>query len=202
MKHNLAQLELQNLNQQLNPHEFKNMMMVLAPEIQVKAPQAYQHLLRISQLIKAALHQSSITDSLENQLNQIESYLAIEKELLVYPLEWDIKATVPDMNIEIPRLLLKNMVENAVKHGVKNLKSPGKILVEVHQNGHDLHLTIDDNGVGRMQSVAMDSGIGTSTYFKLFETLNAKNKNKARMNILDKEVGTRVEIKIPLDYQY
>jgi len=61
---------------------------------------------------------------------------------------------------------------------------------------------VDDNGVGRNKENNQVAGIGTSTYIKLFSSLNLNNKRKAIFNIIDKEIGTQVVVKIPLDYQY
>ena len=56
--------------------------------------------------------------------------------------------------------------------------------------------------MGRQQAISLDSGIGTSTYINLFETLNKTNTQKASFNIIDKEQGTKIEVVIPNDYKY
>ena len=61
---------------------------------------------------------------------------------------------------------------------------------------------MDDSGKGRKHAISLDSGIGTSTYQNLFATLNQKNKENATFEIIDKEQGTKVEVKIPVDYKY
>jgi hypothetical protein len=39
-------------------------------------------------------------------------------------------------------------------------------------------------------------------YQKLFDSLNTKNKLKAELQLIPQETGTKVTVKIPLDYQY
>jgi actin-like ATPase involved in cell morphogenesis len=65
-----------------------------------------------------------------------------------------------------------------------------------------IKITVDDTGIGRQQAISLDSGIGTSTYINLFETLNKTNTQKASFNIIDKQQGTTVEIVIPNNYIY
>ena len=52
---NLDQMELQSLNKQLDPHEIKNLLANISPEIQEKAPEAYRKMLKLFNITKAAL---------------------------------------------------------------------------------------------------------------------------------------------------
>ena len=95
-----------------------------------------------------------------------------------------------------------NINVNAVKHGIKGKENGGTIKIELFEKNHFIYITVDDTGRGRKQAISSDSGIGTSTYQKLFATLNNKNKDNATFEITDKEQGTKVEVRIPKDYQY
>lgn len=201
LQQNLNAMQLDNLNKQLNPHEIKNILANISPEIQRNAPEAYNKMTKLLNLTKASLSSNSVTDSIENQLHQIEDYLSLEKTVLPVPLQYSIHNTV-ETNKQIPRLLLKNIVENSIKHGIKNKKEGGEIKVNLSEKENNIFIEIDDTGIGRQQVISLDSGIGTSTYINLFETLNKTNTKKASFNIIDKENGTKVEIYIPTDYKY
>ncbi len=202
LRHNINSMELQNLNQQLNPHEIKNLLASISPEIQDKAPESYKKMLQLFNLTKASLNSNSITDSIENQVQQIEGFLSLEKNMLLEPLEYAIDNKIENHQTQIPRLLLKNLVENAIKHGIKGQENGGEIKVILQENNGFINIEIDDTGKGRQHAISLDSGIGTSTYQKLFATLNPKNKENATFEIIDKEQGTKVEVKIPVDYKY
>jgi len=202
LRHNINSMELQNLNQQLNPHEIKNLLASISPEIQDKAPESYKKMLQLFNLTKASLNSNSITDSVENQVQQIEGFLSLEKNMLLEPLEYTIDNKIENHQTQIPRLLLKNLVENAIKHGIKGQENGGEIKVILQENNGFINIEIDDTGKGRQHAISLDSGIGTSTYQKLFATLNPKNKENATFEIIDKEQGTKVEVKIPVDYKY
>jgi len=202
LRHNINSMELQNLNQQLNPHEIKNLLASISPEIQDKAPESYKKMLQLFNLTKASLNSNSITDSVENQVQQIEGFLSLEKNMLLEPLEYAIDNKIENHQTQIPRLLLKNLVENAIKHGIKGQENGGEIKVILQENNGFINIEIDDTGKGRQHAISLDSGIGTSTYQKLFATLNPKNKENATFEIIDKEQGTKVEVKIPVDYKY
>lgn len=202
LQQNLVEAELSNLNKQLDPHEIKNLLASISPEIQEKEPESYKKMLKLFNLTKASLNSNSITDSIENQLQQIDDFLSLEKSMLPIPLEYSIENTIQNTQTQIPRLLLKNLVENAIKHGIKQQETGGNIFVKVEEEDNFIKITVDDTGKGRNLAIASDSGIGTTTYQKLFETLNPKNKENATFEIIDKQQGTKVEVKIPVAYKY
>lgn len=202
MQHQLTKMELQNLNQQFNPHEFKNLLAGLAPEIQEKAPQAYRHMIKLLNLTKATIEHNTLTDSVDNQLKQIESYLVLQKNVISIPLDWEIQNDLPNPEFQIPRLLLKNLVENAVKHGIRPKQEGGKVTVKLYEDKQYINISVSDDGVGRGATQTSDTGVGISTYQKLFFSLNTKNDLQATLHFVDKSQGTEVKIKIPLNYLY
>lgn len=202
LQQNLNAMELQSLNKQLDPHEIKNLLASISPEIQEKAPESYRKMLKLFNITKASLNSHSLTESIENQIQQTEDFLSLEKSMLPEPLEYSIENKIEQKDQQIPRLMLKNLVENAVKHGIKGKENGGTIKIELFEKNHFIYITVDDTGRGRKQAISSDSGIGTSTYQKLFSTLNHKNKDNATFEITDKEQGTKVEVRIPKDYKY
>lgn len=202
LQQNLNNMELQNLNQQLDPHEIKNLLASISPEIQEKAPDSYKKMLKLFNITKASLNSNSITESIENQVQQVDDFLSLEINTILVPLEYEIVNDTKDSTIQIPRLMLKNLIENAVKHGIKGNDKGGKIKVELQEKDNFILIAIDDTGKGRGHNVFIDNGIGISTYQKLFTTLNKINKEKATFEIIDKQQGTIVEVKIPIDYKY
>ena len=202
LQQNLVEAELSNLNKQLDPHEIKNILASISPEIQEKAPESYKKMLKLFNLTKASLNSNSITDSIENQLQQIDDFLSLEKSMLPIPLNYSIENKIQNTQTQIPRLLLKNLVENALKHGIKQQEIGGNISVQIEEKDSFIYISVDDTGKGRNLAISLDSGIGTTTYQKLFATLNPKNKENATFEIIDKQQGTKVEVKIPTNYKY
>lgn len=202
LQQNINAMELQNLNKQLDPHEIKNLLASISPEIQEKAPDSYRKMLKLLNVTKASLGNNSLTESVENQINQIEDYLSLNKNSLSESLDYEIENKIENPEIQLPRLLLKNLVENSIKHGIKGKEGGGKIKVSLEELNNFISVKVDDTGKGRANAISSDSGIGTTTYQKLFTTLNQKNLEKASFEIIDKDQGTLVEVKIPIDYKY
>lgn len=195
-------MELSNLNKQLDPHEIKNLLASISPEIQENAPNAYRKMLKLLNITKASLNNSSMTESIKNQVQQVKDYLSLKKQTLSVPFEYTIENNIDDDSVAIPRLILKNLAENAVKHGIKTNIDGGTIKISINEENQFFSFIVDDTGKGRNPDTLSDSGIGTSTYQNLFEILNKKNADSTSFEIIDKTQGTRVEIRIPKNYKY
>ncbi|QAA80450.1 hypothetical protein EI546_01320 [Aequorivita sp. H23M31] len=202
LQQDLNKMELSNLNKQLDPHEIKNLLASISPEIQENAPNAYRKMLKLLNITKASLNNSSMTESIKNQVQQVEDYLSLKKNTLSVPFEYFIENKIEDQSASIPRLMLKNLAENAVKHGIKNNINGGNINIILTEENQFISLIVDDTGKGRNPDTLSDSGIGTSTYQNLFEILNKKNPDSATFEIIDKTKGTKVEVRIPKNYKY
>lgn len=201
LKQNLTQIEITQLNQQLDPHEIKNLLAGISPEIQEKAPDAYRKMLKLLNVIKASLNNTGITEPAGAQVEQIEDYLSLMQITLSSPMNYKIRNELP-AGTELPRLILKNLVENSVKHGIKGNPGGGDITVHLSHDQHTIRIVVDDTGKGRQKTTSPGTGIGISTYTKLFAALNEKNKNKASLHFVDKEKGTTVVVTIPDNYVY
>ena len=202
LQFDLNKMELQSLNKQLDPHEIKNLLSSISPEIQEKAPESYRKMLKLLNITKASLNNSSMTESVKNQVQQIEDFLSLEKNSLSVPFEYSIQNNIETKGAQIPRLMLKNLVENAIKHGIKRNENGGNVNVILTEENQFFKIIVDDTGKGRKLDTISDTGIGTSTYKNLFATLNKKNIEAATFEIIDKKQGTRVQVKIPTNYKY
>lgn len=202
LQNSLNVTELANLNNQLNPHEVKNLITSIAPELLTKAPDAYKKMIKLFNVTRASLS-NKLTEPLKTQIGQAEDFLQLQQSISPYAWVFEIDNKAEDLQIELPRLLLKNMVENAVKHGMRSIKENGMIKIVISKSNQYLTVEIKDNGVGIEEDKnAERTGIGFSTYQKLFDFANAYNNLKASLALQRTEPWTSVIINIPLNYQY
>ena len=201
LKQNFAIMELSQINQQLTPHEFKNLLATISPQIQEKAPEAYKRMLQLLNVIKPSLQSAGFTETIEQQVSQVEDYLAIMQQSLMEPLTYSVENQLED-SVEFPRLLLKNLTENAIKHGIKGKSAGGEIIIKFYKQHDFNYLEVEDNGKGRTLSLDDSNALGLSSYQKLFKILNNKNNLKATLEVIDKTEGVKVVVKIPSHYNY
>ncbi|MBD8525472.1 sensor histidine kinase [Pseudomarimonas arenosa] len=99
----------------------------------------------LSDLFRAALGAGQGTASLEEELSLCRRYLAIEQLRLTHRLkvEWQIDADVP-MDMQLPRLTVQPLVENAVHHGISKLPEGGLLHIALSLKGKQLQVHIQN----------------------------------------------------------
>jgi two-component system, sensor histidine kinase YesM len=93
----------------------------------------------------------TFSTTLEKELNYIDVYLQIQKLRFEDRISYSItiQEDIRIREYQMLPLLLQPIVENAVTHGLKNVKKNGWIKVEVtSDNKSALFITIEDNGIG------------------------------------------------------
>ncbi|WOO37741.1 sensor histidine kinase [Anaerocolumna sp. AGMB13020] len=93
----------------------------------------------------------TFSTTLEKELNYIDVYLQIQKLRFEDRISYSItiQEDIRSREYQILPLLLQPIVENAVTHGLKNVKKNGWIKVEVTSDKESaLYITIEDNGIG------------------------------------------------------
>ncbi len=82
------------------------------------------------------------------ELNNIRDYLDLQK--LCYSRKFDYSIHVPAELEELPvmRFCLQPVVENAIVHGFRNVRSGGALEISIQRQEAVLHIVIRDNGCG------------------------------------------------------
>src|SRR5699024_9176603 len=111
--------------------------------------------------------------TLEQELSHVKAYLKIEKARFIDKL--DISYTIDEhiLTEHIPPLTLQPIVENAIKHGIKDMEKGCLINISVRDQAGQIEITVEDNGKGmdakRRDSIGKkrldsDSGTGMGLY--------------------------------------
>lgn len=163
-----TEAELRALRAQLNPHFLFNALNTLGHLMKSAPDRAIGTLYRLTSLLRAVLRRTSGQFvSLGDELEIVESYLAIERERFEERLQ--VTVDVPDdlRDVRIPPLLLQPLVENAIKHGISPKRVGGHVTVrgvrEESPQGHTgrLRLSVIDTGEGFTTSTPAP-GVGLS----------------------------------------
>jgi tetratricopeptide (TPR) repeat protein len=156
-----AELEMQALRAQMNPHFIFNCLssinrFILKNESKV----ASNYLTRFSRLMRMVLMNSQKPlIALESELEMLGLYLEMERLRFKNSFDYGItflNAVDPD-NIFIPPLLLQPFCENAIWHGLMHKEGPGRLDIELRIEDNILNCVITDNGVGREKAEEMNS---------------------------------------------
>lgn len=203
----IAELRYQNVSNQMSPHFTMNAMNSIASLIyKEEKEKAYDFLSKLAKLMKMSLLDSGRTSrTLKSELEFVKAFLDIQKlrfkDKFTYSIEKD--SYLAD-NLPIMPFLVQTFVENAIKHGLKNIESGGKISVSTKTVINGVFIYIEDNGIGR-KAAALNkkyiesTGKGIALSNEYIKIINKKDNRKMKIDIIDlkennKGTGTRVEI--------
>lgn len=145
------QLEMVALRTQMNPHFiFNSLNSIKHYVIRNDTKQAVAYLNKFARLIRLILENSKENlIPLDEELVALEHYMTLERIRFDGKFEFSIDNQLENRNIEAPPLVLQPYVENAIWHGIMPLSGTGKIRVSVKQEADQIHIEIEDNGIGR-----------------------------------------------------
>jgi ligand-binding sensor domain-containing protein/putative methionine-R-sulfoxide reductase with GAF domain len=212
----MAEVEMQALRAQMNPHFIFNCLNSINRYI-VKSDQATAslYLTRFAKLIRLILDNSNSKNvTLSAELEALKLY--IEMEALRFDKKFTYSIVVDESvradSVEVPPLIIQPYVENAIWHGLLHKETEGYLLIFVSKLSENMiKVVIEDNGIGRDKAQELKSKSATtrkSLGMKLTENrltlLNKYAKLTASVDIIDLKAegeqaeGTKVVLKIPI----
>jgi len=211
----IARYKLQVVNNQISPHftfnAVNSLKGLIAGEKKEAALEAFS---KFSKLINATLTASdSFTNTIKEEIKFIDLFLDFRK--FRYEDKFEYIINVADdvaMDFVILRLSVQELVENAIKHGIRHkTTNDGLIKVEVQKDSNYYIFSVSDNGIGREKARKLHtSGTGKGAYIQnmmnnILNTNNSKPSDISYTDLLDDEgkvAGTQATLKIPVDYKY
>lgn len=207
--------ELKALRAQMNPHFIFNAINSIKNVVlENDSAAASRHLSKFSKLMREVLENSKHEAiPLAKEIQMLELYMGLESLRFASKFTFTISVdnNLDTENILISPLIIQPYVENAIWHGLMHLQKPnGEVIIKI-ENVDDkfLKCIIEDNGIGREESIKMKQGkehqsMGLSLTKDRVEILNSLHKNKMSVTFIDKKnadgssSGTRVELFLPL----
>lgn len=145
----LAHAELQALKMQMHPHFLFNTLNTAAVLTEENPASAKEVLGLLADLLRATLDQSGVQEiRLSEELELLETYLAIERTRFPDRLSVDFAIDANVTDVWVPNLVLQPLVENAVRYAIAPRAAAGRIIVSARRSGDSLVLTIADDGPG------------------------------------------------------
>jgi two-component system sensor histidine kinase AlgZ len=139
----LQAAELRLLKSQLNPHFLFNALNGLRSLIAEEPARAREAVTKLARTLRYTLA-SGDEDlvSLERELEMVEDYLSLESMRLAERLRVERKIEAVARTSRVPAMLLQTLVENAIKHGIAELKEGGTLRIEARVVDDELRLIV------------------------------------------------------------
>lgn len=204
-------LQMGKFVQQFDPHFAFNVIASIVTFIEIDDKEkANKYIVKFSNLLRKAIDKDDFTHPLKEEINFISEYCEMQKMQMDDKLDYnfDIRDT-DSLNICVPRMMIHNFVENAIKWGIRHRSSGGRIDLVVKRN-NDMHIiTVTDNGIGRKAAgelKTVSTGKGYNVTMNLVKVLNRYNRKHMSVDTEDlyndkgEAAGTRVVVKIPVGF--
>jgi hypothetical protein len=141
--------ELRALRLQVNPHFLFNSLNAVSALVTAGANRdANRMLSSVSAFLRATLaHDGCHEHALAEELALTDAYLDIEKARLGERLQLGMKAGPDLLDAAVPYLVLQPLVENAIRHGIARLSTPGLLDIRIERAGAGLLVEVINDGV-------------------------------------------------------
>lgn len=195
LENELHQSVLTSIKSQMNPHFIFNALNTIQSYIYTSDKEnASLYLGKFSELTRTILDMSNKERiSLAEEIKALQLYVDLEQLRFNDKLQYtfSIDNNLGTENVFIPSMLIQPYVENAIKHGLMHKKNKWQLKIFFEKNDNAVKVTIDDNGVGRKTSEAINR-----QKFKKHESF-ALGANQKRLELLNKGLNdTNISLQI------
>ncbi|OIB03955.1 histidine kinase [Paenibacillus sp. LC231] len=138
--------ELKRLQSQINPHFLYNCFFVLCRLIKSDSQKekAYQFCLYIGQYFQFITRHHDDDIPLEMELEHSRTY--VEMQSICYGDRIQVLFEAEAQPIEVPRLILQPIIENAYKYALGNMRGTGELWVHSKLQNDAFYIYVEDNG--------------------------------------------------------
>ena len=145
----LAEARLQLLSMQLQPHFLFNTLNTIAELVHDDPDVADRMIIGLSDLLRRTLELGPTQEiPLDAELALLGQYLDIQKARFGDRLHITFAVGDETKRASVPVLLLQPLVENAIRHGLGERLSAGRIDIAARREGNRLVVSIVDDGTG------------------------------------------------------
>ncbi len=209
MEKQLSELHFNAVKNQLNPHFMFNALNSVAYLINNgQKDEAYDFLTVNSRMIQQVMDDAKeVKRSLKNEIRFTKDYLKVQQHRFKdkFQVRFNIHPNV-NLNFAVPKMCIHTYVENAVKHGFRNIAKHGLLLIEISPLPAGVFIAVTDNGMGwREASNYNDStGYGLKTMDEFYRLFEKYHDYRIETRLVDlnsgsgKQNGLRVELKIEI----
>ena len=161
LKTQLASAQLNALKMQLQPHFlFNTLNAIMVLVRQQKGHEAEEMLARLGDLLRCVLEDVDSQEvSLRRELEYLRLYLSIEQVRFADRLRVEITADPAILDAAVPQMGLQPIVENAIRHGLGQSSTAGRIQIAAARIDDRLEIKVTDDGPG-IPPAAATSGAG------------------------------------------
>ena len=202
--------QLSALEAQTNPHFLFNTLQAIGSEaLNAGNQDVYRMVTTLAALLRYTIRGGNLI-ALSTELEYVRKYLTLQKARFGEKLSYDIRADENLMNLEVPKLGLLALVENAIVYGMADRMEPLTIMITctAFPRSAELRVTNDGNIIPpekleelrkslREESINLDRNIGLGNLSSRLRLLYGDKASLEISSTADPKQETTVKVIIP-----
>ncbi|AST92491.1 LytS/YhcK type 5TM receptor domain-containing protein [Sutcliffiella cohnii] len=199
--------EINALQAQISPHFLFNTLNTILSLVRINPDKARKLLVSLSHFLRQNLSATTQTKTtLEQELKHVKAYLAIESTRFSNKLTVSYKIEEEALQSLIPPLTLQPLVENAIKHGMKEKENDYNVSICIERVKDNVIVEVKDNGNGmtkeRLKEIGTTpiesvTGSGVALYNVNRRLTFCYGDDSALKIISEENKGTEISFSIP-----
>jgi len=210
----VKELELEVLQNQINPHFLFNSLNVISKLALIEGAEKTSDLtVSMSNLLRYNLRNLDRPVMLRDEVEHAKEYFTIQQARFRDRIQFETDIDESGLDVYVPVLTLQPILENVFVHGIEGMEEGAEIKLAIAREQDEMRISISDNGVGMSEQVrhslldlrseplhserkGQSTGLGTRNVFRRLELFYGRN------NLIDIHSepgqGTTVLIRIPV----
>ncbi len=190
----LKQAQLNTLKGQINPHFMFNSLNNIRGLMLEDVEKSREMLTKLSEILRYSLTKNNINAiSVREELEVVDNYIDLSRIQFENRLEFNKNVEGDTLDMQIPPMIIQLLIENAIKHGISNLKRGGTIILNIRKEGSIL--VIEVRNTGKLQIAKESTKLGLKNIEQRLKLLYA---DQASFDLEEVSNEVVAHIKIPL----
>ncbi|MED3563181.1 sensor histidine kinase [Bacillus xiapuensis] len=145
----LKELELRSLQNQINPHFLFNTLNTVSKMAYLEDAEETSRLIEaVAALLRYNLGDLNKASTLRDEVRVVKEYFYIQQTRFGERIQFKTDIKDDCLDIEMPRLILQPLVENAFIHGVEEYEENALISLNIYRQKDWIYVEVVDNGKG------------------------------------------------------
>ena len=175
----LKESQLLNLQMQMDPHFLFNTLNTVSRTAMFEnATETQKLIIAVSKIMRYNLDNKGKMVELKKEIEVLKAYLTIQETRFEEQMDFEINTSGDLENIKIPPMIIQPIVENSIIHGLADIDSEGRVLIEIKRLAEKVKIKVKDNGVG-IESEKLKEILNEK------QQKNKKNEDRESLGILN-----------------
>lgn len=214
MLHRIVELRMENIRNRITPHFIYN---ALNHELLAQQQGRPTQLHVLVNLLRQGQNLANVfCTSLKEEMDFIQLYVQIEGEALGENFRYEtiLEEGIEPEHVALPSMMIQIFVENAIKHGLKDIpaeidaKMEKKLILHIFKKENNIYIEVRNNGKPlNLQNRDRKTQTGLRVVSQTIQLLNERNKQQMNYNLAEYrdekgETGCCAQLIIPNNYNF